>query len=299
MNKIQFNKNTFFSLFIFRCGVALLTIIHIISLSNDYDTLYSKNGIIREEVNNLVLNMLPVLSIHKISDWAFTHFRIEEEQAILIAVTIYIGALFCLCIGFFTRFSAIIAFILHTAFDNATTILSYGYDSFTNNLLLLCILMPVGYYCSIDNLIFSRKNAEDTPLSRLSIQVLRIHLCIVYCMSGINKTFGADWYNGECVWRAVMQPPLGNINMSFLSDFPFIATLLGIGVLILEIFYPLFISIKPIRPYVLMLVILMHLGIAITLNLWFFASIMIIWNIAAYAIPLRPTNLGMKPALLT
>jgi hypothetical protein len=296
MFNLSLNKNTFLSLCVFRCGVAALTLIHILSLYNDYDTLYSSNGIIREEVNTLILDNTPVLTIHALTHWVAKYSQCQEAQAINLVLFVYITALIFIFLGFMTRFSALIAFLIHTALDNGATVLSYGYDSFTNNCLLYCILMPVGYYYSVDNFIFKRKNAEDTPLSRLSIRLLQIQLCTIYFMSGINKSFGSDWYNGECIWRAVMQPPLGKIDMSFLATFPFIAVSIGISVLIIEIFYPFFIHFTRIHKYFICIVILMHLSIAITLNLWFFAGIMIIWNIAAYGIPIytRTENASTK-----
>ncbi|MEN9610449.1 MAG: hypothetical protein RLZZ628_1263 [Bacteroidota bacterium] len=275
-------QQSLFPLFLFRISIALLTLVHLFSLKNDYDTLYSQNGFIRAEVNHAIMHER-VLTLPRVYEFLTNYIVVSEQHFINYILTAYTILLISLLVGFQTRLVAILCFIIHGALVNSNLILCYGYDNFANNSLLYCILMPVGYYNSVDNYLFKRQNLKNSLIGNISIRVLQIHLCIIYFMSGLNKTFGASWYNGEAIWRAVMQPPLSHIDFSFLATYPFIPIAIGFGTLFIELSYPILIWIKPVNKYFLGMVVLMHIGIAVALQLWFFAGIMILWNLVAYA----------------
>ena len=59
-------------------------------------------------------------------------------------------------------------------------------DDFAHIGLFYCVWMPVGYAWSLDQR-HGAVSDEATPLCRLSLRVLQVHLCIVYVSSGIEK----------------------------------------------------------------------------------------------------------------
>src|SRR5207248_7604075 len=91
-------------------------------------------------------------------------------------------------------------------------------------------------------------------------RVLQIHLCAVYFFSGTTKAVAAEWWNGTSVWRALVSPPFDLISPSMLISYHYLLPLLGIGVCLLEISYPIFIWPKNTRLIWLTLIIMMHLG---------------------------------------
>lgn len=95
---------------------------------------------------------------------------------------------------------------------------------------------------------------------------------------------GFNWRNGECIWKAITLPYSNldfNINVSWLSEYQLVPLIAGWSTIFLEMFYPL-IFVKRLRTYWLICIILMHAGIALILNLYFFSTIMIIWNMFAF-----------------
>lgn len=114
---------------------------------------------------------------------------------------------------------------------------------------------------------------------------MQIHLCWAYGMSGIEKLSGYNWRNGESVWKALHLPSFENPfieQIDYLGKFSWIFVISGWAIIIIELLYPLFVNIYRTRKLWLYLTILMHVFIALFLNLYFFSAIMIVWNITNY-----------------
>ncbi|WP_053073284.1 hypothetical protein [Chryseobacterium sp. FH2] len=110
-------------------------------------------------------------------------------------------------------------------------------------------------------------------------RLFQIHVCIVYFFAGFDKLIGINWWNGESIWKAINLPFATSIyDITFLGNYPILLTILGLGTAILEL-YPLFVWNRKTSNFWIYSVILMHIGIAFILNLYFFSAIMIIWNL--------------------
>jgi hypothetical protein len=120
-------------------------------------------------------------------------------------------------------------------------------------------------------------------------------MCIVYLSTGIEKCFGIQWLNGEAIWRTLMMPIFRNYDFSWLSKFPIIPTLIGIGILIVEIGYSVFMWIPKIRVIWLALIILLHSGIGIFLGMWYFALVMIFLSLFAFGYDVLKDVKGSDP----
>lgn len=114
---------------------------------------------------------------------------------------------------------------------------------------------------------------------------MQFHLSFAYMVSGIEKLSGYNWRNGESIWKAIHLPNFDNdfeINVDWLGEYPIVFLFIGWLTIIIELFYPLFISIRKTRMFWLYFTIGLHLSIALFLNLYFFSAIMIIWNVTAF-----------------
>jgi hypothetical protein len=115
--------------------------------------------------------------------------------------------------------------------------------------------------------------------------MFQLHISIGYLFSGFDKILGFNWHNGESIWKAINLP---YANRDFVFDFTFLAEhswiLVGIGwiTITIELLYPVFIWWNRSRKLWLFFTIGMHVGIALTLNLYYFSAIMIIWNLTNF-----------------
>ena len=285
--KFFFTPSASHSLGLFRIMIGSIALFYLYIIKGDLLALYGQAGIISGEVNDVLVG--DQLSLSIITN-LLLRVNISEANSLYLITCIYAFALLFLCIGFKTRSSALIAWLINGLFINSSLVVSYGFDTFLNNCILYCALMPTSMTFSVDNWKRTEESNNLSTLANLSRRVLQLHLCIIYFMSGLNKAAGTQWWNGEAIWRSVMQPPLKQFDFAWLAQFPILPMIMGWGVLLIEIGYPFLIWNRKTRKIWLTLVCLLHLGIAYTLNLSLFAALMIIINISAFGYEILITS---------
>lgn len=264
----------------FRIAVGILLGTHFLSIFEDFHLLYGMESLIPSDIQT-VYTSHSILYYDQIIDW-FTLLTGSKVSAILFFKICYLLLCAMIATGFFSRFSAFFLLLLQISLTRSGCYFSYGVDFFSSMSLMYLMLLPGDDYYSLRNLIWRIKNRFDlTPFRRL----LQIHLSIAYFVSGFEKIIGYNWRNGESIWKAVHLPNFSNdfnIDFNFLGDYPYLVVFIGWMAIIIELCYPLFINIKKTRKLWLYLTISLHLGIALTLNLYFFSAMMICWNLTSY-----------------
>jgi hypothetical protein len=197
------------------------------------------------------------------------------EEFYTFAPWVYLLSLVFLITGFFPRFAAILSLLLQLIIFKSFEIYNNGYDHFLTFSLFYCVIFPVGKSFSIKT-IFFKKN-EDAGYRFNYRRALQIHLYIAYFFAGLPKFLTDEWWNGKSIWKAFFSIHSDHI---VIPSFIFVA--LGIGTILLELFYPLLMNIKKTQKITLYLIISMHFGIAIFIKLYSFAAIMIALNLTAH-----------------
>ncbi|UGU16864.1 hypothetical protein LS482_03090 [Sinomicrobium kalidii] len=262
------NEKSF--LVFFRLSISSVAIIELASLIRDLPLFFSSSRtLIPQELIYIESGYFRYL--HPL--YQFVEKNGLSEIFYPTVVTIYIIALILLLTGLFTRYAAGTALLLQLIIFRSFTPFNYGYDYFLTMSLFYCVIFPVGYFFSIDQKVFKLSLRCDFNYRR----VLQIHLAMAYCFSGIAKGLDAGWWNGNSVWKALASAD--NSYYAFPSE---ILIVIGIGTVLLEFLYPFLVLKKVTRKYAITAIILMHAGIAITMNLYAFSIMMIVWNIAAY-----------------
>ncbi|HEY4063720.1 MAG TPA: HTTM domain-containing protein [Puia sp.] len=268
----------------FRIAIGSLAIIHWAILFRYAPLLYGEYGIIKPEISRAIRQVMGNNMIRwDLVSWTeilAAVFHTTEQQGILVFLCVYGAFLLFLTTGFLTTFSALVCWFLNLVLLNSYQLTSYGYDMFMSNCLLLLVFMPTAARLSFDRLLFRRRSSET--LAGFSFFTLRIFLCVIYFFSGINKMVSHQWWTGEAIWRACMQPPFHSFDLGFLARVPVLLTVGSIFTLLVETFYPLLIHIPATRRVILLMAIAMHLSIAMLLGLWFFSGIMIAMNLTLY-----------------
>jgi len=280
----------------FRVTVALIALLHFLSIQADFDLLFSYSGLVQPDIINAkhVAPIPTIFDIHKtlLKVWPALNYDIVLG---FFRYT-YIVSLVLLSIGLFTRFNALLALLSQLILINSIHFYQYGADSFTTILLFYCFLFPTGKVWSVDNKIFKRKQQTAANTSMICLRLLQVHMCIVYFIGGFEKVLGINWHNGEAMWKALTNHNVrGLFHVEFLKDTP-LFLIIGWATIVVEGLYPLFINIRKTRLLWLGLTIGMHIGIAVFLGLTFFAAIMIVFNLAAYYVPyLKPRESKKAP----
>lgn len=263
----------------FRVGVGLFLLLHFLSVQKDFNVLYGENSLIPSDIQSVYIKNVFLFNriIEKIN--IITN---NTENSLLIFKISYITCCITIVFGFFSRIFALILLFLQVGLIKSSYYFAYGADYFSSMSLLYIILFPSDKYFSLRNLFWNYKsNQSDSPFLKL----LKIHLNIIYLVSGIEKISGYNWRNGESIWKSIHLPNFSNdfgINVNHFGNFPIVFVAIGWGTIIIELLYPVFININKTKKIWLVATISLHISIAAFLNLYFFSTLMVIWNITAY-----------------
>ncbi len=289
------DETNFEFLVFFRIAIGLFMILHLAAIGSDFTAMFGKYGIIPSDIQEILTAdgqiTLPlfITGLEKIG--------IGESTTITIFLTLYVSLALMICMGFMTRISAAILLFLQLAMLHGADLYIYGVDNFATSSLFYLAIFPSGSYFSID-----RKLWPNRPLPNLTPyrRVFQLHVCMVYFFSGLAKSLGFNWWNGEAIWKSMHLPTANetfHVDLAFIANIPGLAIVMGISILMIETLYPIFVSIKKTRRLWALLTVGMHLGIGFILGLYFFATIMILWNLTAFYFVPKDTETAPTPPL--
>jgi hypothetical protein len=277
-----------------RIGAALIALVQACAALPYLDDLIGSTAIIQPEVARFFIHPASP-NIDGILVW-LTKQGLTPEVALHLLWGVWIFLLLLLLAGCGTPVVAWLVWLTHLAIKSSGAAASYGVSEFLNILFFYIALGPAGELWSVDSL-GRRRRRRWAWQAGLILRVMRLHLCAVYLSSGLEKAFGPEWWNGEALWRALGREDLF-LTASYLVAMPWLLRLMGWWTVAIEIGYTPMILWPRTRWFWLAQVAMLHLGIAISLNLWLFSAAMLLFNAVAFA-PLWDrkslTKLGFNP----
>ncbi len=268
-----------FPLAVIRIGLAVLLLVQAILCSSLFFEWYSTQGILQSHIGEQfgAWGVPQTTQIVQLT----SHWGFSERTTLFALAAVYLISLLSFLVGFMTRISAAILWMMHLIFARGH-FTSYGVDLFAHITLFYSIFMPFGDTLSFDSLL--KKTKAKSWEARLSLRVLQLHLCIAYMATGIEKVLGEQWRNGDAIWRSLMLPTYQQFDCSLLAFFPHVAWLLGWGTLLIEIGYPFFIFPKRTRLLWVFAVVVLHTGIGVFLGLQLFGVLMALLTFCCFGL---------------
>jgi hypothetical protein len=216
---------------------------------------------------------------------SFWYFVDESPTAMYAAhaVCLVIFALFT--VGLWTRFTNILAFAALVSYTHRAPFALFGLDQINGFLTLYCMIGPAGAAFSVDAWLKSRRTGNDqsapaTTGATVAVRLMQLHLCLLYFVAGISKLMGDAWWEGHAMWMAFGNGQYQTIDMTWLASAPWLLAIISHGTIIWEIFYVALIWPRILRPLMLFLAVVLHLGIGFCLGMMTFGTIMIVANMA-------------------
>jgi len=277
----------------FRIAVSAFALVQLFVLLPDWMWFYGPKGLIPWQISD-ALNTANTPSLFVIASF-LTRLHISANATVYIVTSIYFLALCGLLIGFKTRLMGVLAWLLHIVLNTTAHFTVYGVETFLHIALFYCAVLPVGCCISFD----AKRKSKNIPsyLITLSIRLIQLHLCIMYLACGIEKSMGAQWWNGEAIWIALQQDQFHQVNTGWMASVPIVPKLLGWGTLIVETLYTVNIFYKRTKKVWLLSIIGMHAFIAVFLGLYLFGSLMILLNLTAFGNHCFPALFSLKSKL--
>lgn len=210
--------------------------------------------------------------------------------------------LFAYTLGLWSRGTAVLAWLITIGTARRVPIMVHGFDSvLTTWLFYLAVTGASGQAVSLDRFLARwRKARHDlvrrptggvwipesgvprpTVSANIALRLIQIHLAVIYGTAGLAKLRGDAWWSGSAMALVLMTPEFHRIDFTWLvRDFPMVVqfgTLSGVG---LEIAYPFLIWNRRLRPWILLAMGFMHLGIEAALGLTEFGITMAAANLS-------------------
>lgn len=255
--------------------ISILALINIVSVFPDIYSIYSKNGIISESLNN---NFVPAdkIKVSTLTENIISLTNIEYKYAFIIPFYVYIISLIMILLNYWKILFAIIVIFLHTVFLNSAYLLSYGAD------FMIAFLLYINLFFCIEDKI--KSESYKGFVFSFAIRLMQIQLCIIYFFGGFGKALGFDWFDGNAIWLCINHYLDENVINTFFAHIPkFIYQLVSLHVMILELLFPIFVFLsKSIRKWTIINIIIMHIVIALVIKIYTFSIAMLLFNIIAF-----------------
>jgi len=264
---------------IFRVLIAGFALLQAALWYPDWHAFFGEEGWIQWEISKALNEGWRIHMYHVHS--VFKHLGLSASHTVEVFFWLYVSSAIGLLLGWFTRVWAILTWALHYVLLSTITTFVYGVDIFLHISMFYLMVMPAGKALSLD-VRQGRVSSEPSWSVTLSIRVLQIHMCLAYLSAGFEKMLAADWWNGNVLWRSLVQPEFRQYDLIFLADYPWIAKILSWFTMIIETGYFIGMYIPKVRVLWLTGIIMLHLGIGMFLGLWLFGLIMILLSISAF-----------------
>lgn len=190
---------------------------------------------------------------------------------------------FSLMVGFQSRVSSVLAYLLTVSYAHRATGALFGLDQINAFLAMYLMVGPCGDAYSIDQqLRRRRKLARPSPkvTTSIALRLIQVHLCVVYLFAGLGKLLGESWWNGTALWGAFANQEYQTLDMTWLANSILLVNILTHVTLFWEVSYSALIWNRHARPLMLILAIPLHLGIALCMGMVTFGIVMLIANLA-------------------
>jgi hypothetical protein len=235
-------------------------------------------------------------------------FHVTNPYAMAAIHGFFLIVMTMFALGLFTRITSVITWLGIMSYINRSQQILFGMDTMMNIALFYLVIGPSGAALSLDRLLEKRRAVRElekarrengdagkweailagprpSSLANFVTRLVQIHFCFIYAASGLAKLKGPAWWNHTAVWYTIANPEFSPTvfrpYLWFLTQLANVRWLweimmtVGTGfTLFLEIGFPFLVWRRVLRPYMLILAILLHTGIAVFMGLTVFGLFM-------------------------
>ncbi|HKB02288.1 MAG TPA: hypothetical protein VKD90_08715 [Gemmataceae bacterium] len=239
-------------------------------------------------------------------------------------VVLFVFLLFT--VGLWTRVTSVLTWALSLCYIHRGQLTLFGQDTMQTILVTYLMIGPCGAALSLDAL-RARYRAgrallgaagrrvpwaeailngpQPSWLANFAVRLVQINFCFIYMSSGVSKLKGAAWWEHSAAWLVVANPEFGLIRYSwfesflrFLVEYRFLTGLIAGSVSVFTLFVEIglpFLVWTRLRPLMVALSAMLHLGIGIIMGLAVFSMYMYALLLAYFPARLIRERVGYAP----
>jgi Vitamin K-dependent gamma-carboxylase len=200
-------------------------------------------------------------------------YVLPETNAVVIGFFIFFAmAAVSLLVGFRTRVASVIVWACLVSLHHRNVYVLNAGDHLLRTLSFFLMFAPAGKAYSVDRWLAIRRGASpDVPLiPAWSQRLLQIQVCVMYLDSVAWKLTGKEWIDGTAVYYITHLDEFRRFAVPAFFATLWFSRVATWGALAVEFAMGTLVWIRPIRRYVLLSGVLLHLGLEYSMNIPFF-----------------------------
>lgn len=260
---LQTSNTRSISLSILRIFICLHLLKKLILSWSSLDLLYGPNSIVAH---------LPIF----FGDLAINSAFLRGHYKAVIFAYIILLVLYFFGIG--KNFVAALLFLFVMFLHRLNFLVLNGGDNLLEFLMLYTIFADSYSYFSITKLTFKREGLQkvSNTLTNLACYSIILHLCLIYFVSSIHKLNSNVWFHGIAVYYTFsLNRFTGTPYNSMIVKNQYFVTIATYFTLFYELYFPVLALRKRIKPYYLLLGVLLHMGIYVFMMIYDFQFVFI------------------------
>jgi predicted DCC family thiol-disulfide oxidoreductase YuxK len=269
-DRFFFEPQTARVLGLYRIAIGLLVIYSFLLFAKDAGTFFSDEGVLRVETIAKVYSR----EWHTVLRW------IKSPLGVRLALGALFAAAAAFTVGYRTRVSSILLFVLVTSFHERNNLVLNSSDTVLRTMLFLFMFAPAGAAFSLDSLMRRLAAPEAGALPPVRVapwaqRMMQLQVAIIYFTTAYAKTRGDLYHNGSAMYYVFGIIDFNIRGIENLMNYPVLYSALTFGMLFFEIAIAFLIWFKATRPYAVAMGILLHLWIMWCMILPVFGILMI------------------------
>lgn len=283
-NRFWFLPTDPLTLSVIRVLAGLIAFYSVLTFTPDLITFFGPQGLLgRESVSRM----------QEMTYFSFSYFWLFDDPTKLWAAHwLGLTVLGMFTLGLYTRVTSVLALIVTLAYFHRGFALISEMEYILAFVLFYLCLGPAGEYFSLDRLLHKRRGAaKASPVvagkpvvghwsATVALRLLQIHLTLVYFMMAIGQLREDTWWDGTAVWWLAGRQDSSMIDISFLSQAPYVVNLWTLGFLLFEISFGALAWNKLLAPLMVAISVFAWTSLGLITGMLPFASIMIVAGLA-------------------
>jgi hypothetical protein len=198
--------------------------------------------------------------------------HLPDGAGLVVCLLLLAGGLATM-IGWHTRVSSVVAFVMLVVLERANTAIFNSGDLLLRQIGLCVALSPCGLLWSLDARRARRKGRRPNVLrAPYGMRFLQLSLCLGYFLSAWSKSRGSTWQNGTAIALSLRIEDLQRYTApEWLFDQGVLLNLFTWATLAFEVTFFALVWNRRLRPWVLAVGVALHLGIDVFLDIGFFS----------------------------
>jgi hypothetical protein len=205
-----------------------------------------------------------------------------SDTAILVGWTLLLLAAISLTLGWHSRSSALLVWILFLSFLRRNPMVLYAGDQVMTNTALILAISGCGAALSLDQRRRNGRFWSAEERARWPIRLMQVQLSLIYFFSAQTKFIGEAWNDGTAVsypWRvyhdwAILPVP------QWLAENPFLVNVTTWSAMAIELALAILVWNRRCRPWVLAAGVVLHTSIWLSMSVMFFGLAMFVLYLA-------------------